>query len=111
MPAGEVQPGAPAAASRLMLRLKLMKERQAVEGDRIKVRAKAEQAELRLRTRSEQIGLEMELAELGEIDESELEPLRVTHVVREPESPSVEGVLSAEVRLEMLKDLIGFHSS
>ena len=30
------------------------------------------------RTRSEQIGLEMELAELGEIDESELEPMGAT---------------------------------
>ena len=53
VPAGEVQPGARAAASKLMLRLKLIKERQVAEEDRIKVSAQAEQAELRLWTRCE----------------------------------------------------------
>ncbi|KAF0293237.1 hypothetical protein FJT64_008873 [Amphibalanus amphitrite] len=50
----------------------------AVEESRLKVKAQAEQDELRLRTRAEQLDVEIQLAELGQVDESALEPLRVT---------------------------------
>lgn len=79
------QPGEPKGGSdaRLLLtKLRVLKEKQ-----------KVEQEKLRLEARSEQLQLELQLAEVGSYDESVLEPLRIKgHEV------TSEDVLSSQVK-------------
>ena len=95
----------------LLKKLKLIKEKHAIEDEKVRIRARAEQEELRLKARSEQLALEMELAERGHTDEGELDPLRVVSDGGAQGSSSSGGdrgstaqlgVLSAQVKRSLL---------
>ena len=51
-----------------VLLARLMKEKQSVDEERIRVRAQAEQDEMRLQARADQLKIELELAKLGHVD-------------------------------------------
>ncbi|XP_043211278.1 uncharacterized protein LOC122375804 [Amphibalanus amphitrite] len=88
-------------ASLLLARLRIIQERQLVEQERISVRAKAEQDDSRLQARSEQLQIELQLAEVGHYDEAALEPLRVSTASQAPQSESASA-LSSQVRRALL---------
>ena len=90
-------------AALLLARLRILKDKQVVEQERISVRARAEQDETRLQARSEQLQIELQLAELGQYDEAVIEPLRVSASGRATESESApESALSTQVRRALL---------
>ena len=87
----------------LLVKLRILKEKQSVEQERIGVKARAEQDELRLEARSEQLTLELQLAEMGHFDESALEPLRIRPPTSTPETESApESILSSHVKRVLL---------
>ena len=101
--AGEAQAVTSRSAEELLRRLRLIREREEVEAEKIRVRAQAEQNEKRLVARSEQLELELQLADLGQYDEAVLEPLRVkTRTETESAPESAASVLSSHVKSVLL---------
>ena len=76
--------------SHMLARLRIIKEKVQVEQDK-----------LRLEARSEQLEIELQLAELGHLDEAVVEPLRVTPSSTNSSS-TLEGVLSSQVKRTLL---------